>query len=65
MDRLQAEQAAQQPGFGFGVLPQVEQMTQRIGSCPENRLQVEKVARLPGLAHGVAVLVGVVAQSVC
>ncbi|KAK9912051.1 hypothetical protein M0R45_035926 [Rubus argutus] len=34
---------------------QVEQMTQHIGSSPENRLQVEQVAWLPELALGVAV----------
>ncbi|KAK9929025.1 hypothetical protein M0R45_026135 [Rubus argutus] len=43
----------------------VDQMTQRIESFPEIRLQVEQVARLPGLVIGVAVLVVVVARSVC
>ncbi|KAK9901755.1 hypothetical protein M0R45_002026 [Rubus argutus] len=62
MDQLQAEQAAQQPGFELVALLQVEQSTQRIGSYLGIRLQVElqveEVAQLPGWYLGLRFRLG-------
>ena len=63
-DRLQAEQAAQQPGLVLVVLPQVEKMTQHIRSFQGNHLRVEEVAQLPGMVIEVVVPDVALARSV-